>query len=515
MAARLFGYLTDHHLALYEVGKADWQLVKEFEEENAASIPEFLDRNRPLHLLADVVEMEFRFEKVAFLRGSDRQALHERKLLQAFRSSPFRHSASLGREPGQRGEEKLLLSAITNPDLVNPWLAPLQKRRLPMSGIASAPLLQSALARRLRVQSPHLMLLTVHRRGGIRISYFRDGELNFSRLAVHPGAIDALAGTAHEEIVRTHQYLMSLRLTDRNSPIDVVCLLPEGSIEAWRAVQPSSGPLTLHHIGLGEMARLAGIKQESASRSADDLLIALLLQSGFPNHLAPPGDRHDHHIYRLRRGLVAASGIVALAATAASAALAYGAFDHHRRTEETRASTQALDTQVEQVRAKHPQTSAPVEEVKEAIRLTDSLQAENAPSRRLLADISRGFDAVPQAELASLGWTSSEHPKRVVSDDVFTATAEQAQAGSSDGTDPASTGKRWVAVAKGEILGAPSYRKANALADDLANAIRHPENEVEVLQYPFNINPDQELKVDLDKDIPERLPFKLRVIWKR
>lgn len=514
MAARLLGYLTDHHLALYEAGKDNWRLVQEFEEQDAASVAGILDRNRPLHLLADVVEMEFRFEKIAFLRGSDRQALHERKLLQAFRSSPFRHSSSLGREAGRRGEEKLLLSAITNPDLVNPWLAPLQKRRLPLSGIASAPLLQSALARRLRVESPHLMLLTVQRRGGIRLSYFHDGELHFSRLAVHPGSIEALAGTAHEEIVRTHQYLMSLRLTDRNSPIDVACLLPEESIEAWRSIQPSSGALTLHHVGLGDMARLAGLRQESASRSADDLLIALLIQSGFPNHFAPAGDRHDHHIFQLRRGLIAASGVTALAATAASAALIYGALGHHRHTDETRASTLALDAQIELVRAKHPKTSAPVEEVKEAIRLTDSLLAESAPSRRLLADISRGFDAVPQAELASLGWTSSENPKRLT-DDAFSTNAEQSQAGGNDGTDPAPTGRRWVAVVNGDILGAPSYRKANDLADDLANAIRHQENEVEILRYPFNINPEEELKADLDREVPERLPFKLRVIWKK
>jgi hypothetical protein len=174
-----------------------------------------------------------------------------------------------------------------------------------------------------------------------------------------------------------------------------------------------------------------------------------------------------------------------------------------------------LDTQAEQVRAKHPKTSASVEEVKEAIRLTDSLLAESAPSRRLLADISRGFDAVPQAELASLGWTSSERPKLVVSDDVFSASTEQAQAGSGDAGDPTLADKSWVAVVNGEILGAPSYRTANALADDLATAIRRPENEVEVLQYPFNINTDQELKADLDKNMPERLPFKLRVIWKR
>ncbi|MGE5493498.1 MAG: hypothetical protein ACM31P_19745 [Actinomycetota bacterium] len=514
MAARLFGYLTDHHLALYEADKDNWRLVQEFAEQDAASLAERLNRNRPLHLLADVVEMEFRFERLAFLRGSDRQALHQRKLLQSFRNTPFRHAHSLGREPGRRGEEKLLLSAITNPDLIGPWLEPLQKRHLPMSGIACAPLLQNALARRLRVESPHLMLLTVQRRGGIRISYFHDGELNFSRLAIHPGPIDALAGTAHEEIVRTHQYLMSLRLTDRNSPIDVACLLPEECIEAWRAAQPSSGTLSLHHVSLADMARLVGIRQESASRSADDFLIALLIQSGFPNHFAPAGDRHDHHIYQLRRGLVAASGVTALAATAASAALLYGALGHYRHADETRASTLALDSRIELVRAKHPKTSAPVEEVKEAIRLTDSLLAESAPSRRLLADISRGFEAVPQAELASLGWTSSENPKRVT-DDTFSATAEQSQAGGGAATDPAPTERRWVAVVNGDILGAPNYRKANALADDLANAIRHQENEVEILRYPFNINPDEELKADLDKEIPDRLPFKLRVIWKR
>lgn len=511
MASRFLGYLTDRHLTLYGFGPAGWRLVREFDEAQTAELPACLDRDTPLHLLADLVEMEFRFETVALLRGSDRRALHERRLQQSFRNSPYRHALPLGRNPGRRGEEKLLLSAVTNPDLVSPWTAPLRQAHLPLSGIASVPVLQQRLVHCLAIDNPHVLLLTVQRRGGIRISYFFQGELRFSRLAAHPGDLAALGPVAQEEALRTHQYLLGLRLLERNCPVDAVCLLPEELMEAWNATSPAAGLLRFSHTGLAQAARLAGIRDEAAGRSADDLLIGLVAKARFPNHFAPPRERHDLHLHRLRRGLLAGSAVAALGAVAGSGVLLHAAWDRLQGVHEAQAAASAVNAAIQQVRAGFPQTSVPVEEIREALDLTQNLQRESAPARRLLADLSRGFDAVAQAELNTLTWTSTDHPERFSdegSQGSGTALANPAAAG--DG----SSGRRWVAILRGDIVGAGSYRQANAATEALAEAIRRERIAVDILQYPLNVHPDAELKDNFEQDAAERLPFKLRVTWK-
>lgn len=510
MGSRFLGYLTDHRLALYDIRPAGWTLVKEFDKSEAHELPDYLNRNKPLHLLADLVEMEFRFEKATALRGSDRRAFHHRKLQQTFRNSPFRHVFPLGREPGRRGEERILLSAITNPDLVTPWTAPLRLRCLPLSGIASVPVLQEPLAHCLATDNPHLLLVTAQDRVGIRITYFFQREMRFSRLAGFPEVADHLGQTAFEEVIRTHQYLLSLRLVERNSPVDVACLLPERLLAPWSSLQPPAGALHFRHIGLHEVGQRAGIKSPRASDSAEALFIALLLKAGFPNHFAPVEERRYHHLLQARRGLLAASGLVAAAVLATTATQIHGTLEKIRDTRETEATVAALNVQAEDIRKSFPKTRVPATEMREALTLTRSLSQEHAPSRKLLADISRGLDAVPQAELNRLSWVHTDKPENLSSESRIADTKDPAPSSAEKRLQPL----RWTAVVSGNIVGAGDYRQANAATDALRDAIRREGIQVDVLRYPLHVHSDSQLNEDFGDSVPSRLPFLIRVLWK-
>lgn len=496
MPPRLLGYLSDRHLALYEIRPSGWQLLREFAESEAAELPAYLHRDRPLHLLADLVEMEFRYEKIPCVRGSDRQALLQRKLQQAFRTSTFRHAASIGREPGRNGQERLLLSAVSNPEALQAWLAPLREHHLPLAGIASLPILQQRLAASLAGEESRLLLLTVQRRGGIRLSYFHDRELRFSRLAAHSETSGTLGEAALEEAVRTRQYLLGLHLLERDKPLAVICLLPETEIADMKAAHPAVEGLEFRHVGLADAARRAGLKAAPAARSGEDLCIALLLESRFPNHFAPASERRSFYLYRLRRALLAGSGLLALGALAASGALLAGLPEQRQALRSASADAAALSAEVDQRRASFPRTGVPVEEIREALGLAHRLAAENAPSRRLLADISRGFDTVPQAELNRLTWLRSDQPPPLPA-------APDGRPGR----------MHWLAIVNGDIVGIGDYRKANAMTNALSEAIRRDDVEVEILRYPFDVRPNAEVLDNFGKPPAGRLPFTLRVTW--
>lgn len=506
MVPRFLGYLSDRHLALYEIASSGWRLLREFAAGEAAELPAYLPPNQPFHLLADLVEMEFRCETVPWVRGRDRRDLHQRKIEQTFPATSFRHAASLGREPGRHGREKLLLSAITHPALLHNWLKPLGEHRLPLAGIAGLPMLQQRLAVALAgADNPQHLLIVVQGHGGIRISYFHARELRFSRLAAAAGSHIPLAQAVHEEAVRTRQYLLSLHLLERNDPLTAICLLPDTQIADWEAADPAAEGIEFRLLGLAEAARLAGLKPAEAGRSSEDLCIALLLKSHFPNHFAPAAERRDFQFHRLRRTLLAGSGLLALGTLAAGAALLQDLPRQHREIRHAQAGTAVLNAEIDRMRAGFPRIGVPIEEIRETLTLARRLAEENAPSRRLLADISRGFDTVAQAELKRLTWFRGDPADRT---DGNGPPALRTAA-----RDGWSSRMRWVAIVRGDIVGIHNFRKANAMANSLGEAIRRDGVEVEILQYPFNLRPDSEVVESFGQPMAERLPFTLRITW--
>ncbi|HKY02351.1 MAG TPA: hypothetical protein VJM53_07355, partial [Burkholderiales bacterium] len=86
------------------------------------------------HLLVDVVEEDFTVDTIPFLRGKDRRSLLARRLAQRYRDASLSATASLGYERTQRREERVLLSAFTNIELLEPWLAILVQENVAVSG---------------------------------------------------------------------------------------------------------------------------------------------------------------------------------------------------------------------------------------------------------------------------------------------------------------------------------------------------------------------------------------------
>jgi len=126
------------------------------------------------YLVTDLVEEDFRLDTIPHLRGSDRAAVLERKLGQIYRASPFRHAIVQGREEDGRRDDKALLHAVTNPDLLKPLLSILERLRTPLQGIYSSAVLSGLLLKDLAIVFPHTMLVTIIPDFGMRQTYFKD-----------------------------------------------------------------------------------------------------------------------------------------------------------------------------------------------------------------------------------------------------------------------------------------------------------------------------------------------------
>jgi len=180
----------------------------------------------PTHFFIDLSEEDFRLDTVPHLGASDREAVLGRKLQQIFRNTPYRHALLQGRETEGRRDDRVIYTAVTNPELLRPWLDMIEKYKVPLEGIFSAAVFSGVLLDELDLLFPHALLVTFTPGDAMRQTYFRDREIKFSRLTpIDLEEGQTLGAMIAEETTRTWQYLDSLRHFGPEDRLEVCVLV--------------------------------------------------------------------------------------------------------------------------------------------------------------------------------------------------------------------------------------------------------------------------------------------------
>lgn len=264
----------------------------------------------PLQILTDLAEEDFRLDTVPHVGPRDRNAILARKLAQIFRNTPFRHAVVQGREPEGRRDDRVLYTAITNPEVLRPWLDAIERLRVPLGGIYSAAVFSSALLQALNLLFPHTLLVTFTPGGAMRQTYFRDQEIKFSRLTpIDPEEGQSLGTLISEETTRTWQYLDSLRHFAEDDRLEV-CVLLHASDRLL--VQPSLRDFAQiqHHIlDMEDVGARLGIKPAPAGSTAEEVFVHLFLARPGRNHFASAEMRRFDTLRRARFALRQAAAL--------------------------------------------------------------------------------------------------------------------------------------------------------------------------------------------------------------
>jgi len=84
--------------------------------------------------LVDVIEEDFRNEKIPHVGSKDRNAVINRLVDRFYRSSKnYCYHEVIGREKTGRKDDIVLLGAMTNPKLIQPWITILDECEVPLS----------------------------------------------------------------------------------------------------------------------------------------------------------------------------------------------------------------------------------------------------------------------------------------------------------------------------------------------------------------------------------------------
>jgi hypothetical protein len=210
--------------------------------------------NLPGRFLVDVIEEDFRNEKIPHVGSKDRKAVIGRLIDRFYRSSQeYCYSEVIGREKSGRKDDVVLLGAMTNPQLIQPWLSIIDECETPLSGIWTLPIISKKILKTIKACSGVVLLVSQQVNSNVRQTLFRDGKLMSSRQSIINQDISDISGIgelASPEVDRTIDFLRAQNLVAANEVINVHIL---GSEEQLPSLQKAfktneNQTVTIHPI---------------------------------------------------------------------------------------------------------------------------------------------------------------------------------------------------------------------------------------------------------------------------
>ncbi|MCA1977829.1 MAG: monoheme cytochrome SoxX [Thiobacillus sp.] len=273
----------------------------------------------PTRLVVDTVDEDYRSEILPHVQGRAREELLARKLKQVFRNARFTGAWRQGRESSGRRDDRYLFAALTDADWLTPWLSALDAARVPLAGIAPLALAYQHLLATLRIQEPHV-LLAYRLNQRLRLSYYQNGLLRFSRLIGGETAAPA-TGNSADEIAKTQLYLTGQRILPREARLHVVLFDPAGQLDSAQAQLNADPAFSTRLVDLPTLAAALRIPDDFLAATPGLAPLAALAGQPLLLNLAPAELLHAHTLFRWRRGLHLAAGSLAFAGLALTGAL--------------------------------------------------------------------------------------------------------------------------------------------------------------------------------------------------
>lgn len=492
-------------------------------------------RDLPARLIVDLAEEDLRFDTIPHLRGKDREAVIGRKLNQLFRTTPFRHAVVQGRETEGRRDDRVVFAAITNPDILTPWVESLERANVPLEGVHSAAVLSAGLLAALKITAPNILLVGLTPAGALRQTFLRNGELRFSRLTPvnRPEAGDTLGGLIAAETAHTWQYLDSTRAIPAGERLDVCVLVHPRERPGMGSGLRAFEQIRYTVLGLDEAARRLGLQTTPQSDSTEGVLAAFVGRGRVENHFASPESRR-YAVLRQARVVINGLAIATLAV-----GLGYGGvnlargFDNRDRDAANVARIAAITAERNEIVKSFPPLMVAGDVMRETVDLYNRSLGDYPHPETFLAPVSAVLSRHPGMRVTQLAWRTGDDPNlplafqasagseapflRSTTPATPTRGAPAAPARTAQSALPA--GRFAMAIIQGTVpMDGLAYRDALGRVEKLvADLSGMPGFKAVLVEPPLDVTPRAKLEGRLGEETPGRglAPFTVRVTWER
>ncbi|MDJ0709953.1 MAG: hypothetical protein QNJ14_06175 [Woeseiaceae bacterium] len=456
-----------------------------------ADVPE-----TPSSMLIDVIEEEFSLDSIPKLGWRDRGALLQRRCQQKFRRTPYRLSQVHGRNARHRDELDVLHSAISNHELLDPWLQIVLRHRTPLAGVYSVPLLAPDTFRRIGAAGRGVLCVASHQRDKLRQVFLSDGHLRSARLTQAPTPSDeSYPQFIVTEAMRSRRYLERLRLLDAMQILEVRVVANGATAAKVAELAAGNDALEFSFIGPDEAGdTLLGNTLTSVGRF-EEVYIAAVMRRCAKLSYAQSGEDRYWTMRRMRQALIGGTAALAAACSAAAAVLSSDAWFLRGRVVEIQSQLTQLSATFRRENERFDPIQADSHEMKLAVDTGDFILENRVPVPWVMNQLGVVMGAYPDINLRELHWKVEESgsgrpsPRR----------------GERQMPVPVQPVNTVTAVVMAEF--APfdgdmrhAFARIDALARDLE--VRTDFSFAMVVEYPFNNSPSASLSGEIAKDSP-------------
>ncbi len=509
MAKQLL-FLSNHSLNVWPWDRGGLGLPMSFHHDEAGwqAFSQHLKRtkNIPNFLLVDLIEEEFQLDTMPHVSGPAHRAIVARRLTALYRDTPYRQASRQGRDPDGRRDDRMLFSALTNAEMISPWLDVIAAHMAPLVGIYSVALMGQMFAKKFDFGQEPLLLVT-EQSSGLRQSFYLGGYLQFSRLIPNDG-LDTLAGAILTETAKTLQFLGSNRLLARDSHLQVLILCDEQQLPQLRTACQDKPALTYRLLGMDKARQLLNLKVAGAAAECDELFLSLLGSKPPPSHYHARQQSRHYQLWKARSALHGLSAVAAAASLLWSGANSLDAWEQYQNTLSATREASVSEAHYKQLASQMSPTKVNPHNMKSAVDLAKMLQ-RNAPAPGpLLFLVSAALGPSPELKVNSMQWEASD----------IGAPATQTGIEAPPSAAPLGIPRKPVQqiLLDGEIEPFHGdYRDAlGALGRFKATLEKNPGLKVDLLESPLDIKPSGSLVGKIDPSMePVKAAFRLKIVW--
>lgn len=406
-------YVTNYHAVHYycHAGKMIMSQVFDTQTESAG-LEKIMQKagDLPCHVVLDLIEEDYKRERIPHTLPHERRAVLTRKLKGMFRDTPYYYGKVQCREKTGRRDDRILATAIINPDLLTPLLDKLLAQKTPVTGVYSLPLFTGALVRELKCNKGNVLWISMQQHSGVRQSFFQDGHLQISRLSpVNDWNKTNLPQLLSKEIDKTRNYMNRLRLLSNEAPLNVCFLVGNTHETQLREHFSADEFVSYRFFNLHEQAKKLRIVAPEGEYS-DAFYIHYLLKHKPANHYAATRHRYYHYLGKVGVAIKSTALLSALALLYMAGIYRIDALHAQAQDVLDRQHAVALSKRLQALRKTMPASVLNAKQTKAVVQISEHLQKLPVQPRILLEKIAMLLEHYERVRLDGIAWVADRDP---------------------------------------------------------------------------------------------------------
>jgi hypothetical protein len=466
-------------------------------------------KHEPVRLLVDLIEEEFRQIKIPLLRGGDRQEIIERNFTKFFRNARYRYAQSQRVKKKDRKEEYLLLSGLTNQELLSPWLKEINKTKTPLSGILSLPLVSEGLMDRIESEHKCVILVSQQVPSNLRQSVFIDGKLILSRLVPIASFYQGdYATDVVRDIESTQRYLASQRLIDRNDVISVHMLCNKRHFEKLTTKCAGSTEFDYHIHDVNDFIEQEKIIVGEEQDFSSAIFCHLATKKLVLNHYAKASEKK--YFFHYVGGLAAnfASVVLVTLSLGMLGISVVKGYTYDASVSEMKLLGQKYQSKYNQLLEQKVDSKTSTTSMKNVVQTVDQVKQHYLFSpREMMEMVSQDISLFPDMRLSSLEWFVANSADADEAEKQLLEQGSSRRGRQAKRRNPANDNALYEIVeVEGELLGFDGdYRYALSVINDIEDTMKvsNKYHSVVITKRPLDIESDKSISGDVSQKTSE------------